>query len=397
MKKSNQNVKKQFILLFCFLLFVPKSASAKPIGDNYQLQRTSQTKYVDKYFEIDENGDLKMHVFIIGAKEIATVGNEENITYPLTDHLGSATIVTNALGGIVETNDYESYGQLKNTNTQIDNDYKFTGKEQDEENNLQYYGARYYDNSIGNFISVDPMSINSVEEYLSDPQQLNGYTYARNNPVVFIDPDGNKNEEFQPYYSDNGFYKYGSAFGNYRGIEVVSAGAKSGRADHPYQCVDLFQRFTDNEYGVKISGLGKAVNYGKQELLKQFNDKYSRDFIAYSNGASVMPQEDDVMTWAHSNGVGHIGVVTEVVFDDKTGQGYVYSLEQNWSGKQGLYEQKLSRTFNDQGQSVYVVTGRGSYTLQGWTRYQNQSIMPGNENYTNIHHTPATKSYIEQK
>jgi RHS repeat-associated protein len=394
MKKSRRIINRQFIELLCFLLFFvinPILVSARP--DNYELRRIWQTKYIDKYFEVGENGNSKIHIYLPNGQKISTVDND-NIYYQITDHLDSPTIVADEQGEILEVNDYGSYGKLKSTNSQIDNNYKFTGKEQDKENNLQYYDARYYDNNIGKFVSVDPVAINSVNEYLADPQKLNSYAYARNNPIRFLDPDGNRNEEFQPYYSDNGFYKYESVFGNYRGIEVVSAGAKSGTVDHPYQCVDLFQRFTDNEYGVKISGLGGAVNYGKQELLKQFNGKYSGDFITYSNGGSIMPQEDDFITWSHSNGVGHIGVITEVVFDDKTGQGYVYSLEQNWSGKQGLYEQKLSRTFNDQGQSVYVVAGRGSYIVQGWTRYQNQSIISGNENYTSIPHTPATKSYI---
>ena len=117
MKKSEKNVKKQLILLFCFLLFVSKPALARPIDDNYQIQRIDQTKYVDKYIEIDESGDYKIHIFL-GDKEIATADNEENITYPITDHLGSPTIITNQTGQLVETNDYEPYGKLKNTNTQ---------------------------------------------------------------------------------------------------------------------------------------------------------------------------------------------------------------------------------------------------------------------------------------
>jgi hypothetical protein len=53
-------------------------------------------------------------------------------------------------------------------------------------------GAREYDPWLGRFISVDPI-IDSM-----DPQQMNGYAYANNNPPSMTDPDGLK------YFVDNG-------------------------------------------------------------------------------------------------------------------------------------------------------------------------------------------------
>ena len=50
---------------------------------------------------------------------------------------------------------------------------------------LYYYGARYDDPSIGRFITEDPAS-----PILTDPQSLNRYAYARNNPLKYTDPDG---------------------------------------------------------------------------------------------------------------------------------------------------------------------------------------------------------------
>lgn len=69
----------------------------------------------------------------------------------------------------------------------------FTGQEYDEENALQYYGARYLDNQTGRFTAIDPIliKVDSVQKILSDPQSLNSYAYSRNNPVVLVDSDGN--------------------------------------------------------------------------------------------------------------------------------------------------------------------------------------------------------------
>ncbi len=48
-----------------------------------------------------------------------------------------------------------------------------------------HYNARYYDPAVGRFISADTIVPNPM-----DPQQLNRYSYVRNNPVLYRDPSG---------------------------------------------------------------------------------------------------------------------------------------------------------------------------------------------------------------
>jgi RHS repeat-associated protein len=67
--------------------------------------------------------------------------------------------------------------------------YKFTGKERDAESGLDNFGARYDSSSMGRFMSPDPGNISGLL-YQSDPQSWNGYAYARNNPLLYTDPDG---------------------------------------------------------------------------------------------------------------------------------------------------------------------------------------------------------------
>jgi len=62
-----------------------------------------------------------------------------------------------------------------------------TGKERDNESGLDFFGARYYWNSAGRFTSPDVPLLDQTPE---DPQSWNLYTYARNNPLVFVDPTG---------------------------------------------------------------------------------------------------------------------------------------------------------------------------------------------------------------
>ena len=64
------------------------------------------------------------------------------------------------------------------------NRYTFNGKELDALSGLYYYGARFYDPVIGNWLSVDNMA--------ADFAGWSPYNYCLNNPIILIDPDGNK-------------------------------------------------------------------------------------------------------------------------------------------------------------------------------------------------------------
>lgn len=68
------------------------------------------------------------------------------------------------------------------------NHYKYTGKEFDAESGLYYYGARYYSPALGRFTAPDPKMIS--QQRMLDPQQWNMYSYSRNNPTSYFDPDG---------------------------------------------------------------------------------------------------------------------------------------------------------------------------------------------------------------
>ena len=80
--------------------------------------------------------------------------------------------------------------------------YRFTGQELDP-TGLYYYGQRYYNPNVGRFTQPDPVQFNltnpqklkqqtgqNLEQILSNPQNLNPYSYVQNNPVKYVDPKG---------------------------------------------------------------------------------------------------------------------------------------------------------------------------------------------------------------
>jgi RHS repeat-associated protein len=65
---------------------------------------------------------------------------------------------------------------------------RFTGKERDTESGNDYFGARYFGSSMGRFLSPDPSGLFYADP--TNPQSLNLYSYAYNNPLSNIDPTG---------------------------------------------------------------------------------------------------------------------------------------------------------------------------------------------------------------
>lgn len=112
-------------------------------------------------------------------------GNGKKFFYH-NDHLGSALAITDENGNKVVDRDFTPFGERINTDVYDDeprdmeeDDSGFTGKDWDEDVELYYYNARWYDAGIGRFISEDPI--------IDDPTL---YSYGFNNPLVNIDPSG---------------------------------------------------------------------------------------------------------------------------------------------------------------------------------------------------------------
>jgi RHS repeat-associated protein len=139
------------------------------------------------YAETDLAGTTKSeYIFFDG-----TTGTG-GVFYYFSDHLKTASVITDSAGVIKAESDYYHWGgELQFVNNDS-NDYKFTGKKRDLETGLDYFGARYYSNGLGRWVSADWSSTPVPVPYadFSDPQTLNLYSYVRNLPTTKTDLDG---------------------------------------------------------------------------------------------------------------------------------------------------------------------------------------------------------------
>ena len=143
--------------------------------------------------ESDLAGTLKSeYVFFDGSRVARKDFPGNTVTYYFSDNLKTASVIADAGGMIKAESDYYPWGgeiQFVNNDS---NDYKFTGKKRDAETGLDYFGARYYSNELGRWISADwsatPVPVPYAD--FADPQTLSLYSYVRALPTTKADIDG---------------------------------------------------------------------------------------------------------------------------------------------------------------------------------------------------------------
>jgi RHS repeat-associated protein len=79
-------------------------------------------------------------------------------------------------------------------------EHHFTGKERDSESGNDYFGKRYYASSMGRWLSPDRVTVTD-ERLLNPANTLNLYAYGANNPLKYVDPDG---QDITYFYDQGG-------------------------------------------------------------------------------------------------------------------------------------------------------------------------------------------------
>jgi RHS repeat-associated protein len=126
---------------------------------------------------------LRSNVYANG-QLLATYTN--NTTYfALNDWLGTKRVVTKYDGTVAQMCMNLPFGDELICSANDLNEQHFTGQIHDQESGNDYFNARYYSNSTGRFLSPDPLG-----GQLTNPQTLNRYAYAVNNPLTNVDPTG---------------------------------------------------------------------------------------------------------------------------------------------------------------------------------------------------------------
>ncbi|MCP4582384.1 MAG: RHS repeat-associated core domain-containing protein, partial [candidate division Zixibacteria bacterium] len=146
------------------------------------------TVYADKHawLDFDELGNVKSR-YLFGNKIdeiLARYQPGEGTVWYLTDNLGSVRDVADINGNIKAHIDYDAFGNpvVNGSDPGIVDRFMFTGREYDTTTGLYYYRSRYYDPSIGRFLSEDRIGFGG--------RDVNLYRYVYNIPIKLTDPFG---------------------------------------------------------------------------------------------------------------------------------------------------------------------------------------------------------------
>lgn len=101
------------------------------------------------------------------------------------DGLGSTRALSDSSGALIDSYNYEAFGEIQNQTGSTDNDYLFIGEQFDRGLNQYYLRARYYDQNTGRFTQMD-----KFQGWNEDPMTLHKYLYANIDPANATDPSG---------------------------------------------------------------------------------------------------------------------------------------------------------------------------------------------------------------
>ena len=106
------------------------------------------------------------------------------LTYMLSDHLGSTSLIANASGAVISETRYTAWGEVRYQAGTTSTGYTYTGQYSNTADfGLMFYNARWYDPQLGRFAQADTIVPAGVQGY-------DRYAYGLNNPSRYTDPSG---------------------------------------------------------------------------------------------------------------------------------------------------------------------------------------------------------------
>jgi len=203
------------------------------------------------------------------------------------DHLGSSSYITNLDGEVSQHIEYVPFGEvfIEERNNTWNTPYLFNAKEFDEETGMYYYGARYYDPRLSLWMSVDRFA----EKYPA----TSGYNYAINNPVRYIDINGDsirvssENRELFNKTLKDVFGEFSSKFSYTQSDMLVFSGENKGMGKAQRK---VFKRLKKVMYSKTITN----IQYGKDtQITDRYGNKSSSKAESGGGAATLLASENE--------------------------------------------------------------------------------------------------------
>ena len=174
------------------------TASYKYNADGLRTSKTVDGKTINHIWDgskqiivdMDDSDWYSAEVYVRGTNLLAKFSKQSgnvktDYQYYTQNAHGDVVNLTDSTGAITKSYKYDAFGVEQNIDDADDNAFRYCGEYFDAETGTIYLRARYYNPTIGRFISRD-----SVTGEKTDPLSLNLYTYCHNTPIIGTDPSG---------------------------------------------------------------------------------------------------------------------------------------------------------------------------------------------------------------
>lgn len=264
------------------------------------------------------------------------VSNESNMNVFFDD-----LVINHKSGPVLEVTNYASFGTEivslgQKSFGKLENKYKFNGKELQNKEfsdgsgiDWEDYGARMYDNSLGRWMTIDPLSESS--------RRWSVYNYAFDNPLRFTDPDGmapadNQNSEENAYLED--YERRSKLFGSQESIQ---------------QSQDRFQEKSQREQNARngYDNPKTTIEKIKQNFANKMAGKKVKSYSFQLYAAQPIKNSRKKLFPGVYGIVGHSFISLTVKFENDEAHTEVFGFYPDGDGGDAVTPQATSGTFRD--------------------------------------------------
>ena len=263
-------------------------------GDGVLEAETERYVYDGEHIALVFDGDGELaYRYLHGPGTDQVLAQEDangDVLWALADHQLTVRDLLDNEGNVVNHISYDSFGNTTSqSNPDVDFRFGYTGREFDGETGDYYYRARYFDSSIGQFISQDPLDFAAGD--------MNLYGYVGNSPINYIDPNGLTRVEL----------RYRGAFPGHQHADIVIT-----RDDGSIK--SYWARAEDVSLGAYLSYLLANDAFGDIAADQSREGEYGEDYIFYVGDEDRIQLIYDSEETCHP--IENIEELIEQAFDD---------------------------------------------------------------------------------
>ncbi len=251
-------------------------------GEGYRVQKTINGQVSNYLYEADkvvletDGTGVQKAANVYGTNLVSRTADSETAYYLYNGHADVVALLSTT-GSALASYYYDAFGNATEKTGTVSNPYRYAGYRYDEETDVYYLNARYYDAKIARFMTED-----TYRGQASDPLSLNLYTYCHNEPMMYSDSTGH----YDAYIETNG------AGGNGANTKGVGSGIliEGSKGDN----VKLLQQKLKNAgYNITVDGVFGPKT---ESIVKQFqkdNGLVADGIAGYNTNKALFGNNND--------------------------------------------------------------------------------------------------------